>query len=207
MEVSSANINFNNNQSFGNTILDNAQLRKRALNGTYKQVDAFVSKLTKNDPKDLSVLDKIRESWRRNTAFSEEIMFCFKHDERKNIYMTELKNKCLKIKQKVCCLMQTTNPDKCSSRDIFHIDFIQSAPSIADRVTQSPIKGAGELTIYEAVKTAKKEGYKRIQLSSIKDDFYSKIGFNEIENTHIFFLENKDFDNFLNRVEKKYNIV
>ncbi len=208
MEVSSIKANSNNNQAFGKTILDNAKLQKKALNGAYKQADAFISKLTYGDAKDISLMEKIQNQWRKYSTFSEEIIYNFKTNANKNIYMTELKNKCLKIKDKVCCLMMTTNPKKSLSRETFHIDLLQSAPAIADKGIKSPIKGAGELTVYEAVKEAKKEGYKKVQLTSIKDGFYSKIGFKNLDNSdyHIFVLENKDYDNFLKRIEKKYNI-
>lgn len=207
--LSSVNVN-NSNPTFGKTILNKVNLRKKAGN-TYKFVEGYFSKLNPEDPKDLSLLESIRENWRRGTSFSNEMIYNFeKYKDSTNLYMTELKNSCLGIKKKVCCLIETTNPKKRKDRNNFEIVYVQSAPAISKDNSKYPIKGAGELSIYGAVKEAKKEGFKKVSLLSIKDSFYEHIGFPQKEvatkDSALFTLPQEKYDEFLQRIEKKYNL-
>lgn len=108
------------------------------------------------------------------------------------------------------------------------IDFLQSAPDIADNA-QSKIRGAGELAVYSAVKEAKEKGLKKIELTSgsaTSNTFYDKIGFDCVYVSYdpdsrlrhgkglgdliaiggCYELPSEKFDSFINRVEAKYNI-
>ncbi len=200
------NVNTYNKASFGATILDNVTLRKKTLSG-YKTVEGFVSQLTKDDAGDIARLQGIKENWRKSTIYSNEIIdnFC-QNLKKKNFYITELKDNCVRIKNRICCMMQTTDPTVNQMRDKFRIDLLQSAPAIANKGSSSKIKGAGELAVYEAVKVAKKEGYQKVDLYSTNNSFYQKIGFEKNPKSNFFSLDKSQYDKFLSRIEQKYNI-
>ena len=87
--------------------------------------------------------------------------------------------------------------------------YVQAAPEIANN-PKSSIKGAGEIALYSVVKYAKDHGCKKVTLLSANNGFYEKIGFEMGAKTYYkssnrdFYLEEKDYDQFLKRVEKKY---
>lgn len=212
-------VNSNSNLSFGQTVLNKVNLRKIKGNDSFKFVKGYFSQLNTNDPKDLERIKQIETNWKAGTILGEKIINKFKADWSKdnalcstNLYMTELKNTFLRISKKVCCLMETTNPkNNPNDREIFKINLIQSAPCIANNdISSRPIKGAGELSIYGAVKVAQKEGYQKVKLHSVKNSFYEHIGFIPVEIYNrfcgVFELPQEKYASFLEKIEKKYHI-
>lgn len=90
---------------------------------------------------------------------------------------------------------------------ILCINYLQSAPEIANN-RNSDIEGAGELLMYSVVKYAKESKCKKITLVSSCNGFYRNIGLKATQvindKAARFELEEKDYDEFLARVEKKY---
>ena len=75
-----------------------------------------------------------------------------------------------------------------------------------------PLKGAGELAVYCAVKLAKANGFKKVALFSSNNDFYDKIGMPKMEKynkdiyTTPYLLKKEDYNKFLERIENKYSL-
>lgn len=204
-------VNVNNNPSFGKNILTNVNLKQATTDGSFKFVKGMISELNKNDKSDELLLEGIKGSWEGKARFSRVIIKHFEDAKNSSkVYITELKDKCDSLKDNICCLMETTNPQaKPKRRRNFVIKFLQSAPDIANKGNKTPIKGAGELCIYEAVKTAQKEGYKRVKLLSVNNSFYDHLGFKRglyyKEDSYSYSLPQKQFAEFLQKVEEKYN--
>lgn len=212
MNISGTNNNYSTyTPSFGKKILANVNLKQRNFDrNSFKFVKATISTLDVNDPKDTKYIDKINKYWKSKTSFSNAIVCAFREKTNpKTFFMTELNTMNLKIKNKIVCLMKTTSPENCPNRDVFQIDLIQSAPAIAERPLITPIKGAGEVIIYGAVKMAKENGFKKVELLSANDRFYEKIGFIKDEKkpkykNFYYYLPQEKYDNFIENVEKKY---
>ena len=89
------------------------------------------------------------------------------------------------------------------------LEFLQAAPEIADN-EKSSIKGSGELALYAAVRHAKEAGCKQVTLTSTNDDFYENVGFEMgVKKDYKkagtpYYLNEKDYDWFLEKTEKKY---
>ena len=89
------------------------------------------------------------------------------------------------------------------------LEFLQAAPEIADN-EKSSIRGSGELALYAAVHHAKEAGCKKVTLTSTNDDFYDNVGFEMgVKKDYKkagwpYYLDEKDYDWFLEKVEKKY---
>ena len=89
--------------------------------------------------------------------------------------------------------------------------FLQASPEIADN-KKSPIRGAGELAMYAVVKHAKEKKCSKVSLMSTNHDFYRHIGFipmapiSPLYSSKGFYLEKKDYDTFLKKIEEKYNL-
>ena len=89
------------------------------------------------------------------------------------------------------------------------IIYIQAAPEIANN-KKAPVKGAGELIVWAAVKHAKQTGCEEVFLTSTNNGFYENIGFENCKRQYVFgnefCLKSKDFDWFLKKTEKKYHL-
>lgn len=89
------------------------------------------------------------------------------------------------------------------------LEFLQAAPEIADN-EKSSIRGSGELALYAAVHHAKETGCRQVTLTSTNDEFYDKVGFEMgVKKDYKkagwpYYLDEKDYDWFLEKVEKKY---
>ncbi len=191
--------------NFGQIKLDKVKLRVKSADGSYQLADAFVSKLESKSIRDKKLLDKLYDNW-YNTEYTHNVIVRFNQlKDFSNLYITKLKKNCKALKDNICSLIETTNPKANDRRDDFVIKYIQAAPEIANK-SDKPVKGAGELAVYEAVKTAKENNYKRISLYSTNDNFFTKLGFEKDENSHNFVLKKDKFDSFLEKVEQKYEI-
>ena len=99
--------------------------------------------------------------------------------------------------------------DKDDDEGYCYINFLQSAPEIADN-KRSPIKGAGALALYAVVDYAKRNNFRKVSLFSSNNAFYEKMGFENDGrackhlNNCDFHLDRRDFDWFLNEIRKKY---
>lgn len=210
---------YNSSPNFGKTILNKVNLQKRQ-GDTFKLAKGYFSQLNTTDKRDLRLIKSIKPEWESKIMFSEDLIKKFEADFSKdinkcstNLYMTELKSPISKISKKVCCLMETTNPQmNPNDREVFRINTVLSAPHIANSypLQERDIKGAGELSIYGAVKLAQKEGYKKIQLQSVINPFFEHIGliltekYNKLSG--IFELPQEKYADFLQKVESKYHL-
>lgn len=202
-----------NNPHFGKKLIGNINLRQITKDETYKLVKGTFSELEPRNTADIAQLEGIRANWKSGSVFSGAIINDFEKAKKSSkVFITELKHNCADIKDKICCLMETTNPEKNpEKRNNFVIKYLQSAPAIADKtILPTPILGAGELSLYEAVKIAKQEGYKRVKLFSVNNSFYEHVGFiksrRSNERNGTFFLPDNLYNDFLKKVETKYNL-
>ena len=89
--------------------------------------------------------------------------------------------------------------------------YLQASPEIADN-KKSAIKGAGIIAIYTVVKHAKEKKCARINLMSSNNSFYEHIGFTQeppispLYSAREFYLDAKDYDAFLKKVETQYKL-
>ena len=87
--------------------------------------------------------------------------------------------------------------------------FLQASPEIANN-RKSSIKGAGIMALYTVVKHAKAKKCKKVNLMSTNHGFYEHIGFSKeppispLYSTRGFYLDEKDYDTFLSKVEEEY---
>lgn len=132
-------------------------------------------------------------------------------------YVIELVEKGKSLSDRIVAFACTSNPksnfkshnfwevedkNKKSDFGLYYLETINAIKS--DR----KVGGAGELLVYGLVKLAQKYDFDMFSLTSTNDGFYEKIGFKtdfeKYGNAGAFFLDAKDYNPFLSRVEKKY---
>ena len=99
--------------------------------------------------------------------------------------------------------------DKDDDEGYCYINFLQSAPEIADN-KRSSIRGAGALALYAVVDYAKRHNHSKVCLFSSNNSFYENMGFENsgkkgsyLSNCD-FHLDKRDYDWFLDKIRKKY---
>lgn len=186
-----------------------------------KFIPATATKLDFQD--DAKVMQHLRKSWGdSNTDYIDGIADTFK-SQKGSFSTISIEDTSKPFSDNIKSIIKTD-----IENDTMFIDFLQSAPDIADNA-QSKIRGAGELAVYSAVKEAKEKGLKKIELTSgsaTSNTFYDKIGFDCVYVSYdpdsrlrhgkglgdliaiggCYELPSEKFDSFINRVEAKYNI-
>lgn len=194
--------------NFGATKIDNVNLLKRLNNNTFAPIKAEFSELNFNDLKDIKLIEKVKEKWKLLTNYGDIICFDFLQKVKNYRYfiLEALEEKDKKVTNMVEIGI---TPSKFFNKKICNVIFLQSAPEIAKQADTTPIKGSGELAMYEVVKLAQKEGCKSVKLVSTANSFYEKIGMKNISKGKMmgqFELKDSKFKNFLDRIAKKYNL-
>lgn len=209
MQINSGiNFNTNNNNSFGATKIDTVNLLKRVKNDSFTPIKANFNELHFDDVKDIKLIYKLKEQWGNLAEYSNAI--CNDFLKRVCDYRYYAMEAIDEGKKKITNLAEVEfkpckNPKEYSCR----VKFLQSSPDIAEKAGTSPIKGSGELAMYEIVKMAKKTGCKNVKLVSTADSFYQNIGMKDMSKgseVSIFGLKSSDFKKFMKRIEKKYNL-
>lgn len=200
--------------SFSGNPLYKINLKKKKPNGEYETIPALFCQLIKNNRKDKKIIAKLRKSWRNETTYGNDISMGFLKykSNRESYYFTEIIDPEKNPNKKITCIVKSTNPNQPKNKDVFMIEYLQSSPDIAD-VKNPPIKGSGELCLYSLIKIAKQYGFKEVRLSSTKYGFYEEMKFEVIKRygkdgkiAAEYRLDASNFDSFIERVEKKYNL-
>lgn len=205
-------------QNFRGIKIFNANLIDK-LKGKF--IPATATKLDFQD--DSKVMQSLTKSWGDSNAdYIDGISDTFKR-QKGSFSTISVDDKTKPFSDNIKSIIKTD-----IENDTMFIDFLQSAPDIADN-SQSQLRGAGELAVYSAVKEAKEKGLKKIELTSgsaTSNTFYDKIGFDCVYVSYdpdsrlrhgkglgdliaiggCYELPSNKFDSFINRVESKYNI-
>lgn len=202
------NFNYTQNQkSFGAKQLETLNLLKKVKPDVYTPIKATFSELNVNNKEDKALINKIKKEWKGLTEYGTEICDGFlKKVKGARFFITEAIDG---TKKKITNIMQVQMPKPGSYGNGFDLKYMQSAPDIANKCGESPIKGSGETALYGLIKQCKKEGRNRISFYSTADRFYDKIGMTNlgsVDDLSMYGLGEKKFDWFLDRVAKKYNL-
>lgn len=205
------NFNANNNQkykpSFGAIKLYNVGLKQLTGKGKHVLVPAVFSKLLSED---VPMMKNIYPKW-GTTKYGKEIINSYldKHNARDNFaYFPPTNSEFYAIMQegisskndKIRALAKIYN-----FRSFFEVQYIQSESKVGKGNT---IKGAGEVLMYGIVKKAKELQKKVVFLISTADEWYQKMGFKKVGYdpcSSSFELDASKYDEFLKKIEKKYN--
>ncbi len=191
-------------------------LRKLTNDVDYKNIPAKFSELIIGDDIDHSAMKKLKELWKHITDYGSTFADNFdKQKAEKSYYLTEVVDDSKSLYDRITCVVETTNPKKSANKDVFDIHLLQASPKLANKQA-SEIKGSGELSLYGAVKVAKENEFKKISLISTNDSFYDKMGFEKVDMLDpdesmfneggIYELAADKYDDFLNKIEQKYNL-
>ena len=203
--------------SFSANPLYDINLKKLADNNLYEPLKAKFSQLLNNDDDAWEMLN-VQDVWGRlgSSEYTEMITdnFIKAKNPQRAYYLVETSDSRKELFERATALLETTNPKKLD-KDIFEIHFLQASPALVGK-NAPEIKGSGELSLYGAVKVAKENGFKKVQLFSSNDGFYEKMGFVKAESLYpedktvsdggIFELSADMFDDFLVKIENKYKI-
>lgn len=202
-------INQKHKTSFGARLLYNVNLRKIMSSSSDIFIPAKVSELSYFSKEDNDIISTIARHWNDSTEYAECIVDSFKSRLREARFLiVEVLNDNLSFIDKLKSIIQLETDSSVSKKLYMQASFLQASPDIINRVDS--IKGSGEVAVYAGVKEALKNGYPYFFVESANDGFYQKIGFNQSVNAStdgIFALSQNKYKNFINRVEKKYNIV
>lgn len=202
--------------SFGQIRLDTVNLKKKTFGkDKFKFVQAAFSELEPKNMEDQEKMFRLQKEWQK-TRLGDMLTTDFLHNVRPGCkyYILEEMPKNGSKNSKVTNLMELVFPsDKVlAGNEKFKklkIEFVQSAPQIADK-KNAKIRGSGELALYETVKMAKEQNLDAVELFSINNDFYDRMGFEMTRKgsygTAVYELPSARFNEFLERVEKKYNL-
>lgn len=201
-----------NKYNFGAQPLYPLNVKQKVDNG-YITVPAHFCEIDYIDSDDVDLVIKMNKKWVPQNPLENYINTITKNfvknirkKQTRKYFILQLDKPTLSDYARTVAIMETTNPKKVNKKGL-EITFLQSVNSIYKSFRQVDIKGAGEQIIAGVVKYAKNNNYSHVNLFSTKDSFYEKIGFRCIQKDRdgsIFFLSKYDYDNFLNRVNEKY---
>lgn len=204
-------INNKNSLSFGQKHLYQINLKKRQPTGHYEFIPAYFSKLNPRNEDDRYFMEKLDGFWSpksdRNMAGDiAEDFFSERKNKENNFYIIEKNDNEYYVDTfcRTTAVVETTNP-KSKNKSKFEIKYLQTNPDILYQDTPE-IKGSGELMLYGCVKEAKKNGFDMVEIYSSNDSFYEHLGLIERPKAHFFTLYPQEYDYFLERIEKKYNL-
>lgn len=196
----------NNNQSFNARLVDRVKLKQLQPDNTYKLVKAKVYELSPYSPFDLTIMEQLNDKW-QNTKYMSPIFTSFdRGNTHSKFFITKIAKLFSRGVDNITCIMQTFE-NKTFDNELW-ISYLQASPKIANLKEKSPIKGSGEIAIYEAAKRANKKGFKDVRLCSTNDSFYEKMDMKKIRErgsvyTH-FTIDKSDFSKFIEKVKNKY---
>lgn len=202
---------FNNNLrkiSFASQKLYGVNLKKKNEDREYSLIHANFSELKTNSTEDKALMGNIANSWGRKNHFNYApyIGENFKYSGGyRSYYVLELKDE-ENSPETITCIAETNKNNTQDGGEILDLFYIQAHPNIASN-KNAAIRGSGELTLYGVVKKAQENGFKHIRICSVNDEFYEKMGFHKrtgSDNNGYYWLDAEDFENFLNKIEKKY---
>lgn len=212
MNIQPLNINFFNNQksfspriSFGETPLYNIKLKERLENDTFSKTDGTFASLNPDDKNDAELIKKLETLWNPSgyaAVIAEEFLHPHK-SKNSSFYIIEKNSPANDTLHKTTCIASTTNVDN-TDKSAFEIDYIQTSPDISQS-DKPQIKGSGELMVYGCVKEAQKYGFQKVSIFSSNNSFYEHLGFNKAA-YRWYELPSSQYDEFLERVEKKYGM-
>ena len=202
-------------QNFGAVPIYSIKLKKLQYTGNYIPLSAKFSQISYKNQDDFDVIQNAAEKWQvygDRDCFIGNIADDFKAPRSNEAYyITEMVMPKMDLFHRLVSVMEVTNPKWPDKKD-FSIYYLQSAPMIAYAKGKSPVKGAGELAIYGAVKLAKENGFENVKLFSSNNAFYDRIGFPRVRGREVsifatpYKLKEKDYDRFLSRIEEKYSL-
>src|SRR5574344_246526 len=200
--------NYNTDLAFKAHLIENIKLKSRKSNGTYKLVRATFSELSPNDDKDKALIEQLAKNWQESKYIKSIQTFFTNTTGDSKFYITKIKRLFNKSLDNITCIMQTSNPKDKEDKKLY-VAFLQSSPEIVNKKNASPIKGSGEISMYEAVKFAKENKMSKIELMSTNNSFYKKLNMKE-EGTFFditeFTLDNIKFDDFMSKIKQKYKL-
>lgn len=191
-----------NKVNFGATKMDSVKLLKRVAADKFEPIKANILELDYNNAKDKDIISNILEQWGKGIRYLNIIASNFKaKQEDSRYFVTEVINNGQK---RYTNIMQTSIA---KANDDLNVEFLQSAPDIANKVDFSTIKGSGATALCEAAKIARDNRCGRLFLYSTNNNFYDKMGLNnfgEIDGIAMYTLEPDNYDSFINKVSQKY---
>lgn len=210
MQVSFQN-NFNyqtkNNskmQNFGMRKIDDVKIMRRLADGALKPIKATFSELEFDNPKDIKLVNDLKQEWGKDTKYTNAFALRFlQKEEDSRFFVSEIIEG---GKKKIANIMQVMMPNG-TSKSYMEIELLQSAPDIADKAITSPIRGSGAVAMYEATKLAKNNDCSHISLFSTADRFYEKIGMEDngsVAGISLFSLAKNRYDSFMENIVRKY---
>lgn len=201
-----------NKYNFGATPLYPLNVKQK-VDDNYVSLPAHFCELDYADSDDVELVVKMNKKWIVKNplenyldTITKNFVKNIRKKQTRKYFILQLDKPTLSDYARTVAIMETTNPKKVNEKGL-EIIFLQSVNSIYKSLRQVDIKGAGEQIIAGVVKYAKNNNYSHVNLFSTKDSFYEKIGFRCIQKDwdgSIFFLSKYDYDNFLNRVNEKY---
>lgn len=210
ISINSVNsVNTQNTTSFGARRIDKINLLKKTSAGYTDIIKSDFLELSSKNAKDLDFMAKLRDLWTGKVEYIKQISTgFFQHDPTSCFFVNQIN---LKDGKKVTSLMQTTNPKMAFDKEKFYVHFLQSAPEIANKKHRSPIKGSGEISLYEAVKMAKKNKYKELRIISSNNNYYKRLGLEEVElcgdgKGGVYRITKDKYNDFIDKVRKKYSL-
>ncbi len=198
--------------SFGSKALYKVMLRVKNPSGDYESVPALFTRVLQTNNKKFQ---NLIQDWIKKDEYSLATFFPGAKGRKmptQNFYALEMKN--TKNIHKNATAIMSTSDVVVDGQKALKIDILQSTPKVAKQSFEdvsylnNDIKGSGELMLYGAIKEAKAKGCKVLTLESSNDPFYQKMGMSHmtIDDTSVFRLYESQFDDFLARVEKKYQM-
>lgn len=196
------------NLSFGENPICSINLKKKQKDSSYKFIPAHFSQLDPIDDKDEMLIKRINEVWnRKKVSYAEDIANNFAAQNGRsvnsNFYIIAKDSAIDDLYKKTTCVLQTTSTDE-KNKSRFCIDYLQAHPNIAKK--SSTIKGSGELAIYGCVKEAQKNGFQKVYICSTNNPFYEHLELKNGTTKNSFIIDETEYDDFIKRVEKKYDI-
>lgn len=189
--------------SFGERPLYNIKLKERLENDTFSKTDGTFASLNPDDKRDTELIKKLETLWNPSgyaAVIAEEFLHPYK-SKNSSFYIIEKNSPANDTLHKTTCIASATNVDN-TDKSAFEIDYIQTTPDISQ--SDNPqIKGSGELMVYGCVKEAQKYGFQKVSIFSSNNSFYEHLGFNKVA-YRWYELPSSQYDEFLERVEKKY---
>ena len=202
--------------NFGSQPVYPINFKMMRRDGNFSLLKGNFSKISLYDQGDYVALEKAASLWDDitlgNVCYIKSIVSDFKNPKPyMDYYITETRTPTDDLYSRLTSVVEVTNP-QIPDKDFFSIFYVQSAPvnSYFSRIL--PLKGAGELAIYGAVKLAKENGFKKVSLFSSNNAFYDKIGmprikkYNEQIFTTPYLLKEEDYDKFMGNIERKYSL-
>lgn len=192
-----------NSISFKSIPIYNVKLRQNQDDGTYNEVPATFSKLDNQDKNDISRAEAILEKWPFVNyadyiakdfikSANPEVLKKYEAEEIKNYDFYVIEEKGDKENKEIYSIIEFDKSDNV-------IELLESNP----QNVYYGIKGAGEVMLWGIAK--RNQSFSLYSAESAVN-FYRTMGLDEKEDFYgSFYLPAERTDNFLHRIERKYN--